>query len=64
MIRLNTIKNNLSASIVTAELNNPTGYGRIIRTENGDVIKIVEHKDATEQEKSIKEINSGMYCLP
>lgn len=53
---------NYGATVLTAQLDDPTGYGRIIRDENGLVKKIVEHKDATEQEKAIKEVNSGMYC--
>lgn len=50
------------ATVLTAELENPTGYGRII-TKNGQIEKIVEEKDATEQEKLIKEVNSGIYCF-
>lgn len=56
-------KNNNSATIITAELENPAGYGRIVRDENNNVLKIVEDRDATESEKAIKEINSGMYCF-
>lgn len=55
--------NNLSATIITAQLDDPTGYGRIIRDSKGNVTKIVEHRDANDSEKSIKEINSGMYCF-
>ena len=40
-----------------------TGYGRIIRNEKGHVEKIVEHKDATEAERKINEINTGTYCF-
>ncbi len=57
------IKNNNMATVITTELEDATGYGRIIRDENGNVVKIVEHKDANEQEKSIREVNSGMYCF-
>ena len=50
------------ATILTSMLDDPTGYGRIIR--NGDeVLKIVEHKDCNEEELKVKEINSGMYCF-
>lgn len=56
-------KNSYSATVITAEVDNPKGYGRIVRDKNGDVVKIVEHKDASEYEKNIKEINSGMYCF-
>ena len=51
-----------SATVLTAVFDDPTGYGRIVK--NGDeLIKIVEHKDATDEERGIKEINSGMYCF-
>jgi len=56
-------RNNNSATIITAELENPLGYGRIVRDENNNVMKIVEDRDATEVEKEIREINSGMYCF-
>ncbi|WP_028595204.1 bifunctional UDP-N-acetylglucosamine diphosphorylase/glucosamine-1-phosphate N-acetyltransferase GlmU [Paenibacillus assamensis] len=52
-----------SATILTAELDNPQGYGRIIRAEDGSVMKIVEQKDATEQEQLVNEINTGTYCF-
>lgn len=51
------------ASILTAYLEDPTGYGRIIRNEQGFVEKIVEHKDATEEEREVTEINTGTYCF-
>ncbi|MBU8788615.1 MULTISPECIES: bifunctional UDP-N-acetylglucosamine diphosphorylase/glucosamine-1-phosphate N-acetyltransferase GlmU [Bacillus] len=50
-------------TILTAIAEDPTGYGRIIRNENGDVAKIVEHKDATDEERLVKEINTGTYCF-
>ncbi|MEG1495784.1 MAG: bifunctional UDP-N-acetylglucosamine diphosphorylase/glucosamine-1-phosphate N-acetyltransferase GlmU [Clostridiales bacterium] len=50
-------------SVLTAKLENPRGYGRIIRSENGLLSKIVEEKDADEAQKQIKEINSGVYCF-
>lgn len=56
-------ENGNSATVITAELEDPTGYGRIIRDTSGNVLRIVEHKDATEQERSIREVNSGMYCF-
>lgn len=54
---------NAKATILTARAEDPTGYGRIVRNDNGFVEKIVEHKDATEQERSINEINTGTYCF-
>jgi bifunctional UDP-N-acetylglucosamine pyrophosphorylase/glucosamine-1-phosphate N-acetyltransferase len=55
-------KNDSNAvTIITADAENPFGYGRIKRDEHGNVICIVEQKDATEQEKAIIEINSGAY---
>jgi bifunctional UDP-N-acetylglucosamine pyrophosphorylase / glucosamine-1-phosphate N-acetyltransferase len=51
------------ATILTARAEDPTGYGRIVRNAEGFVEKIVEHKDANEQEKSINEINTGTYCF-
>ncbi|MCA1042389.1 bifunctional UDP-N-acetylglucosamine diphosphorylase/glucosamine-1-phosphate N-acetyltransferase GlmU [Bacillus infantis] len=51
------------ATILTAIAPDPAGYGRIVRNEEGHVEKIVEHKDATEQERNIKEINTGTYCF-
>ncbi|MFC5464905.1 bifunctional UDP-N-acetylglucosamine diphosphorylase/glucosamine-1-phosphate N-acetyltransferase GlmU [Lederbergia graminis] len=50
-------------TVLTATTDEPTGYGRVIRNSNGFVEKIVEHKDATEQERSVKEINTGTYCF-
>lgn len=51
------------ATILTAKMEDPTGYGRIIRNEYGLVEKIVEHKDATDAERKINEINTGTYCF-
>ncbi len=63
-----TIRNSLkmheeqgnAVTVITAELDNPFGYGRIIRSENG-ISGIVEQKDATDKQKSVKEVNSGAY---
>ena len=52
-----------AATVLTAELPDPTGYGRIVRAENGDLVKIVEERDADEFEKNIEEINSGVYVF-
>ena len=51
------------ATIFTAEFDDPTGYGRIVRDEKGNVLGIVEHKDATEEQRKVKEVNSSMYCF-
>src|SRR5690625_1575151 len=51
------------ATILTTDMDNPTGYGRVLRSENMEVERIVEHKDATDAEKNVKEINTGTYCF-
>lgn len=51
------------ATILTAKLADPTGYGRVLRNPDGSVHKIVEHKDATEEERRVAEINSGIYVF-
>lgn len=51
------------ATILTSIVDNPTGYGRIVREKNNNVSKIVEHKDCNEEEIKINEINSAMYCF-
>lgn len=56
------IENKNSATILTAIVDDPTGYGRIVR-ENNEVSKIVEHKDCTEEELKINEMNSGIFCF-
>ena len=56
-------KEGAKATILTTKVENPTGYGRIIRNESGDVERIVEEKDATKAEKQVKEINTGTYCF-
>jgi UDP-N-acetylglucosamine pyrophosphorylase len=50
-------------TLLTAELDDPTGYGRVIRDSTGRVVKIVEQKDATAAELKIKEINVGIYMF-
>lgn len=52
-----------AATVLTATLSNPTGYGRIIRDDSGEVLRIVEQKDATPEERAITEINTGIYCF-
>lgn len=55
--------NGNQATVITAILDDATGYGRIIRDNDGSVLKIVEQKDASEEEKKINEVNSGMYVF-
>lgn len=52
-----------ACTILSVRLENPTGYGRIIRDEHGKFEKIVEQKDATDEERQVREINSGIYCF-
>ncbi len=54
---------NYEATVLSADFDDPTGYGRIIRDTNGNVESIVEHKDASDLQRNIKEINSGIYCF-
>ena len=58
-----SLKNKEYATLLTAIYENPTGYGRIIRDEGGNIKAIVEEKDADPLQKEIKEINSGIYCF-
>lgn len=51
------------ATLLTSILKNPAGYGRIIRGTDGTVVKIVEHKDCSEEELKVNEINAAMYCF-
>jgi bifunctional UDP-N-acetylglucosamine pyrophosphorylase/glucosamine-1-phosphate N-acetyltransferase len=50
--------------LLTVKMDNPTGYGRIVRNERGDVLSIVEQKDATPEQLEIKEINTGILLAP
>jgi bifunctional UDP-N-acetylglucosamine pyrophosphorylase/glucosamine-1-phosphate N-acetyltransferase len=50
-------------SILSVRLENPTGYGRIVRDESERFLRIVEQKDASPEEQKVKEINSGIYCF-
>jgi len=71
MIKTETLRklidhhNNAAAActILSVRLENPTGYGRIVRDQNDSFQKIVEQRDATEQQRLVKEINSGIYCF-
>ena len=58
-----SIKNKEYGTLLTAIYENPTGYGRIVRDEGGNIKEIVEEKDADPLQKRIREINSGVYCF-
>lgn len=68
LVRQETLEQLLAVSsvtgigMITLNVDNPTGYGRIIR-DNDKIQAIVEHKDATEQQRQIQEINTGIYCV-
>ncbi|MCK6391894.1 MAG: bifunctional UDP-N-acetylglucosamine diphosphorylase/glucosamine-1-phosphate N-acetyltransferase GlmU, partial [Azonexus sp.] len=51
-------------AILTVNLANPAGYGRIVRNAAGEVVRIVEEKDATPEEKRIAEVNTGIMAMP
>ena len=55
--------NNRDLTLITAEINNPSGYGRIIRKKNGQLLKIVEEKDCSNSERMIREWNPGIYIF-
>ncbi len=57
------IANKASCTMLSVRLENPTGYGRVLRDEAGNFLKIVEQKDAGEDERQIREINAGIYCF-
>ncbi|MGN7765787.1 bifunctional UDP-N-acetylglucosamine diphosphorylase/glucosamine-1-phosphate N-acetyltransferase GlmU [Paenibacillus sp. 22594] len=54
---------NAAATVLTAVMEQPAGYGRIIRGEDGGVLKIVEQKDCSPEEAAVNEINTGTYCF-
>jgi bifunctional UDP-N-acetylglucosamine pyrophosphorylase/glucosamine-1-phosphate N-acetyltransferase len=56
-------KGGFTASVMTAEHPDPTGYGRIIRGADGSLLRIVEERDATDEERAIYEVNSGVYAF-
>ena len=71
MIRAETLKKLVEqhihsgsvCTILSVRLENPMGYGRIIRDEHDAFRKIVEHRDASDEERQVREINSGIYCF-
>ncbi|MEY2633740.1 MAG: hypothetical protein RIR00_2394, partial [Pseudomonadota bacterium] len=69
LTRASTLKRLLQAgrdglAILTVNMANPTGYGRIVRDAAGRVCRIVEEKDASAEEKAIREVNTGIMALP
>ena len=68
LVRQSTLEQLLEASsqsgigMITLNVENPTGYGRIVR-QAGKIQAIIEHKDANEEQRQIKEINTGIYCV-
>ena len=56
-------KSHAAVTLLTADLENPRGYGRIVRARNGAVRDIVEEKDASDAQKNIHEVNSGVYVF-
>lgn len=61
---LNThVRGEAAATLLTAELDDPTDYGRVIRDSEGRVQGIVEEKAATPEQRAIREVNSGIYCF-
>ena len=57
------IENKNAATLLSSILDDATGYGRIVRGKKVQVLKIVEHKDCTEEELKINEMNAGVYCF-
>ena len=57
------IENEYMATVLTTKVDDPTGYGRVIRDAEGNFSRIVEQKDANEEELAVNEINSGIYCF-
>lgn len=52
-----------AATVLTAEVPDPTGYGRILRDAAGEVFDVVEERDASEEQRKVKEISSGIWCF-
>jgi len=71
MIKVETLKKLIEhhdstgakCSILSVRLENPTGYGRVIRDQNCNFQKIVEQRDATDEQRQVKDINAGIYCF-
>jgi bifunctional UDP-N-acetylglucosamine pyrophosphorylase/glucosamine-1-phosphate N-acetyltransferase len=68
LIRAQTLKRLIDASkpgvaVLTVDLEDPTGYGRVVRDSSGRVERIVEHKDASHEQLALREVNAGFYAL-
>ncbi len=71
LVRSETLVNMLSfhqqksdkITVMTTRMDDPTNYGRIVSNTDGNLQRIVEEKDASEQERSIREVNAGIYCV-
>lgn len=57
------VEEGAAASVLTAVVDDPTGYGRIMRSPEGEFERVVEQKDATPDEAAVREINTGTYCI-
>ena len=69
LIQAETLKRLLQAAqdalaILTVELDDPSGYGRVVRNAKGEVVRIVEQKDSTPEERAVREINTGIMAMP
>ncbi len=58
------VESGAAATVLTMDLDDPTGYGRIVRGAGGSLLRIVEQRDASDEERALVEVNSGMYVLP
>lgn len=68
LVRADTLRRLLDAAngglaMITLDLENPTGYGRIVRNSKNQITRVVEQKDATEKERAITEVNTGIYAV-
>ena len=52
-----------AATVLTTVLENPTGYGRIVRAKDGSIARIVEERDATSEQRALREVNTSIYCF-